>query len=205
MMKNNFFGKKPYIPVGFVLFLSILLFVVGCSYSVALPELSQKVPGKRFRQNLIVVIDQNTLNTAIRIPSHSPFFVHNWKARIGEMLMQVAEAELALLFNQYQTVTVLDQYIWADDVVVMELTVQDYLYQHGKSYASINAVVYKHNEQVLMQNFYSAYGESRSSERLPSDTYKKKMIVREATQAALTQIFNRLRSDLTGLVASNFD
>lgn len=204
-MSNNFFSKKPYFSGGFALFLSILLLVVGCSYSVALPELSHKVPVKRFRQNLIVVIDQNTLNTAIRIPSHSPVYVHNWKARIGEMLMQVADSELALFFNQYQTVTVLDQYVWADDVVVMELTVQDYLYQHGKSYVSINAVVYKHNEQVLMQSLYSAYGESRSSNRLPTDTFKKKMIVREATQAALTQIFNRLRNDLTGIVASNFD
>ncbi len=204
-MMRGFYSKRCCIPCRFLFVISILLLVVGCSYSVALPELSHKVPVKRFRQNLIVVIDQNTLNTAIRIPSHSPFFVHNWKARIGEMLMQVAESELALFFNQYQTVTALDQYVWADDVVVMELTVVEYLYQHGKSYVSINSVVYKHNEQVLMQNLYSAYGESQSSEKLPVDTYKKKMIVREATHAALTQIFNRLRNDLTGIVASKFD
>lgn len=205
MMSKNFFCKKPCYSVQFVLFLCILLLVVGCSYSVALPDLSHKVPVKRFRQNLFVVIDQNTLNTAIRIPAHSPFFVHNWKARIGEMLMQVADSELALFFNQYQTVTSMDQYVWSDDVVVMELTIEDYLYQHGKCFVSINAVVYKHNEQVLMQSLYSAYGESRSSNRLPTDTFKKKMIVREATQAALTKVFSLLRDDLTGIVESNFD
>lgn len=203
-MKNDFADSNGLILGKIVAPMMLLLSLCACSYSVALDELAYNIPAKRFKQNLVVVIDQNTLNRTIDIPSHSPAFVHNWSARIGEMLKQVTDSELALLFNQYQSVTRLEGPVRAHDQVVMELTVLDYRYQHEQAFVSINAVVYKHNEQVLMQKIYRADGHSSEHRHYPVDSFTKKLLVQQATKDALIKILYPLRNDLSDLVARHF-
>jgi len=178
-----------------------LLLLGGCAHQIAFQDAGYTIAPERQNADIVAVIDPATLDRVVSIRSFMTGIANSWDAQPGQMLKQVADIELPQMFNNYQFATSYPQP--QNRVIVLELSIPNYQFADFKANISVRAIAYGPNKVELLDQTYTAVGESQGGKMFWGGAFGMKSAVRQSSLDAYQKIFAQLRGDLANALKSS--
>ena len=192
--------KSHYLQVSFkkAVIAPLILFLSGCTHTVAFQDLHYDIPVDKKSGNVIVVIDKSTLESVVSTHSISTALLNHWNAQPGKMLKQVADVEFPQMYNEYIFSNSFIEPPWKENTFQLVMTVPEYQFKNKHVYYTVRMAVFDESSK-LMEKSYSAEGKTQSAKMFWLSIYVMKSVMRQSALDALQKIFKQIRIDLSNL------
>lgn len=176
----------------------ILLGSMGCQphHMISFQDISYTIDSPRQDADVIVVIDQYTLNKTVPIRSWMTGIAHSWDARPGEMLKQISGIELHQMFKGYEQTSVYKEPNSTGKALTLQLSIPHYAFDDFRAFVEVEAIVYGPNKNLLFNKNYMHEGETQGAKMFFAGAFGMKSAIRQSSFDAFKKIFVDLRADL---------
>lgn len=176
----------------------LIVFMSGCTHTVAFQELNYDVAIDKKSENIIVVIDKNTLESTVSIRSMKAGLINRWDAQPGIMLKQVADIEFPQIYNHYIFSNSLIEPPWKENTFQLVMTIPEYQFKHSHTYYSVGISVFKEHTK-LFEKRYQEEGFKQGAKMFWAGAFGMKSAIRQSSLDALKKIFSKIRADINKL------
>ncbi len=141
------------------------LLVTGCiHHGIEFGDIQHPISTAKQNAAVVVVIDQATLDQTVEVHSWMTGIAHSWDARPGQMLKQVADAELPQMFSSYEvTPAYRPPTAGADRLLSLQLTVPSYRFENFHATVSLRAIARRSSEAPLLEKSYTKDGDTQGA------------------------------------------
>lgn len=193
-MKNCKKGLFHIIGATFLVF-----YLTACTHSIAFHELHYDLQNNKNKENIIVVINKNTIEKTVSIRSATTGIIHQWDAKPGEMLKQVADIEFPQLYNDYIYSSSMIEPPWKENTIQLWMTIPEYEFKNHHAHFTIKIAIYDENSK-LFEKKYKEEGITQGAKMFWAGAFGMKSAIRQSSLDALKKIFKQMRTDLSSLL-----
>jgi hypothetical protein len=177
--------------------------VTGCAihHPVTFENATYTTGASRQAATVVAVIDKSTLEKKVPVRAASAGYGNIWEIQPGDMLKQVADAELPQMFSSYAFSSTDQAPPGSGPGIVLGLSVPNYAFADFHASITVHAVSKTRSGSVLFEKDYSASGTAQGGKMFVAGAFGMKSAIRQSSLNAYQQIFAQLRADLEQALA----
>ena len=179
----------------------LALLGTGCAHNIAFDPIdtSWHYTIDATRQEgtaLMAVIDERTAKASYDFRAWSTGIAHQWIARYGEMLTQVADVELPQLVDSYQRSSSYDEPTTGQQRLTLVLTIPSYVFEGYRAKLTLHAEAFSPGRQSIFSKSYMSEGGSGAGKMIGLGAFGQKSAVRVSSLQAFRSVFEQMRPDI---------